>query len=278
MASKWQTAALALVVAAASVAYLGAGQTPTKISPRDQLKVTVFGLDGMSGEFLVDTDGTFKFPPLGLVQASGMTPREVEAAISAGLVTGGFAIRPPQVSVAVQPSSSRSVTVTGEVKTPGTFTYSGEMTLFQALVKAGMPTPGAGDQLLVIHDVSTLPGTDSTAPPVEDVETRSFRDLENGNRTNDLVLRDGDRVFVKKAGQVYIGGFVQNPGAYTVEPSGVTLKQALTLARGVTERGSDKRVEILRKTAAGKDERLKDVTLDTIVRPGDTITVKSRIF
>jgi hypothetical protein len=30
------------------------------------------------------------------------------------------------------------------------------------------------------------------------------------------------------------------------------LKQALALAHGVTERGSDKRVEILRKTAGGK--------------------------
>src|SRR5215471_16487947 len=196
MASNRQRTALALVVAAASVAYLGAGQTPTKISPRDQVKVTVFGLEGMSGEFLVDADGTFKFPPLGLVQASGMTPREVEATISTGLVTGGFAIRPPQVSVAVQPSANRSVTVTGEVKTPGTFTYSGEMTLFQALVKAGMPTLAAGDQVLVIHDVSATRGADGTGPPAEDVETRSFHDLENGNRTNDLTLRDGDRVFV----------------------------------------------------------------------------------
>src|SRR5262249_31428145 len=151
-------AALAIAVAVVFVASLGAGQTPTKISPRDQLKVSVFGFDGMSGEFLVDADGTIKFPPLGLVNASGMTPREGEAAISTGLVTGGFAIRPPQVSVAVQPSSNRSVTVTGEVKTPGTFTYAGEMTLFQALVKAGMPTPAAGDQVLVIHDVSAARG------------------------------------------------------------------------------------------------------------------------
>jgi polysaccharide export outer membrane protein len=132
--------------------------------------------------------------------------------------------------------------------------------------------------VLVIHDVGIAKSAAATGAAVEDVETRSFRDLENGNRTNDLVLRDGDRVFVKKAGQVYIGGFVQNPGAYTVEPGGVTLKQALTLAHGVTERGSEKRVEILRKTAAGKDDRLKDVTLDTIVKPGDTITVKARIF
>jgi polysaccharide export outer membrane protein len=275
MASRWQTGTLAIAVALASVSFLAAGQTAPRIAPRDQLKVSVFGLDGMSGDFLVDTDGTFKFPPLGLVKAGGLTTREIEASISDGLVTGGFAIRPPQVTVLVQPSANRTVTVTGEVKTPGTFTYAGEMTLFQALVKAGLPTPAAGDQVMVVHESAHTSGPAGAAP--DDVETRSFRDLENGNRTNDLTLRDGDRVFVKKAGQVYISGFVQNPGAYTVEPGGISLKQALALAHGVTERGSDKRVEILRKTA-GKDEKLKDVTLDTIVRPGDTITVKSRIF
>lgn len=276
MASRGQTGSLALFVALASVSFLAAGQTAPRIAPRDQLKVNVFGLDGMSGDFLVDTDGTFKFPPLGLVKAGGLTTREVEASISDGLVTGGFAIRPPQVTVAVQPSANRAVTVTGEVKTPGTFMYAGEMTLFQALVKAGLPTPAAGDQVMVVHDAAHVSGTAGAAP--DDVETRSFRDLENGNRTNDLTLRDGDRVFVKKAGQVYINGFVRNPNAYTIEPAGVTLSQALTLAGGVTERGSDKRVEILRK-APGKDpEKLKDVTPNTIVKPGDTVTVKARIF
>ncbi len=278
MASKWLTRVAAMAAATAWVTSLGAQQAPTTISPRDQLKVSVFGLEGMGGDFQVDVDGTFKFPPLGLIKVTGLTTREIETEISNGLVTGGFAIRPPQVTVAVQPSANRTVIVTGEVKTPGTFTYSGEMTLFQALVKAGLLTTAAGDSVLVIHDVAAAKSAAANGTAAEDVETRSFRELENGNRTNDLVLRDGDRVFVKKAGQVYIGGFVQNPGAYTVDIGGVTLKQALTLAHGVTERGSDKRVEILRKTTAGKDEQVKNVTLDTIVKPGDTITVKARIF
>lgn len=261
----------------AIVSPLRARQSTSRISARDQLKVTVFGLEGMSGEFQVDADGTFKFPPLGLVKAGGLTPREVETTISDGLVSGGFAVHPPQVTIAVQPVASKSVIVTGEVKTPGTFPYAGEMTLYQALVKAGLPTAAAGDQILIVHDMSAQADVSKTASN-DDIETRSYRDLENGNRTNDVTLRDGDRVFVKKAGQVYIGGFVHNPGAYTVESSGVTLRQALTLAQGVTERGSEKRVEILRKVAGKDAEKIKDVTLDTIVRPGDTITVKARIF
>jgi polysaccharide export outer membrane protein len=264
---------LALVLAASP---LGAQSVALKIGARDQLKVTVYGLEGMSGDFQVDADGTIKFPPLGLVKVGGLTARDVESAISTGLVAGGFAIRPPEVNVAVQPSASKSVTVTGEVKTPGTFTYSGEMTLYQALVKAGLPTAAAGDQVLIVHDRTG--GVTPAGAPSDDIEIRSYKDMENGNRANDMALRDGDRVFVKKAGQVYINGFVRNPNAYTIEPAGITLSQALTLAGGVTERGSDKRVEILRKVPGKDPEKLKDVTPNTIVKPGDTVTVKARIF
>ncbi len=261
-----------------SCAALQAQQPVAHISPRDQLKVTVFGLEGLSGDFQVDGDGTFKFPPLGLVKAGGLTAREVETLISTGLVSGGYAIRPPQVTVAVQPVASKSVIVSGEVKAPGTFTYAGEMTLYQALVKAGLPTPAAGDQVLVVHDTPAAASGQAGDQDADDIETRSFRELETGNRTADLALRDGDRVFVKKAGQVYIGGFVRNPGAYTIESSGVTLQQALTLAGGVTERGSEKRVEILRKETGKEPQKLKNVTLNTLVKPQDTITVKARIF
>ncbi|HUL73840.1 MAG TPA: polysaccharide biosynthesis/export family protein [Vicinamibacterales bacterium] len=282
MASSSGRLAWALGLAAALVAGAAAQQAAPRIAPRDQLKVTVFGFDTMSGEFQVDPDGTIKFPPIGLIKASGMTPREVEAAIAAALVSGGFAIRPPQVTVAVQPTASRSVTVTGEVKTPGTFSYAGEMTLYQALVKAGMPTATASDEVLIIHDLTNAPptggmGTAASDPP-DDVETRSIRELEGGNRVDDPVLRDGDRVFVKKAGQVFIGGFVHNPNAYTIDSAGITLQQALTLAGGVTERGSENRVEILRRVPGKEPEKLKKVDKNTIVKPGDTVTVKARIF
>jgi protein involved in polysaccharide export with SLBB domain len=87
-----------MVVALASVSLLAAGQTAPRIAPRDQLKVSVFGLDGMSGDFLVDTDGNVQVPAARLSQGQRPGRREVEASISEGLVTGGFAIRPPQVT------------------------------------------------------------------------------------------------------------------------------------------------------------------------------------
>jgi protein involved in polysaccharide export with SLBB domain len=54
----------------------------------------------------------------------------------------------------------------------------------------------------------------------------------------------------------------------------MTLRQALSLAGGVTELGAVNRVRVLRN---GK--RLDDVDLDgTVIHPGDTITVPKRFM
>ena len=85
----------------------------------------------------------------------------------------------------------------------------------------------------------------------------NVRDLENGILAKNLVLQDGDAVFVRKAQAVTITGYVRNVGAYNIE-SGSNVEQALALAGGVTERGSDKRIEITRKVD-GKTVTLKGV-------------------
>ena len=78
---------------------------------------------------------------------------------------------------------------------------------------------------------------------------------------------------VSKARQVYIDGQVSRPGGYTIE-NGTTLRQALSLAGGVSELGAVNRVRVLRN---GK--KLDKVDLDrTIVQPGDTITVPKRFM
>jgi polysaccharide export outer membrane protein len=72
---------------------------------------------------------------------------------------------------------------------------------------------------------------------------------------------------------VYIDGQVSRPGGYTIE-AGTTLRQALSLAGGVTDLGAVNRVRVLRN---GK--RLDKVDLDkTIIQPGDTITVPKRFM
>ena len=57
----------------------------------------------------------------------------------------------------------------------------------------------------------------------------------------------------------------------------MTVIQALTLAGGLTERGSDRRVEIRRRDASGRLETL-GVDLGDVLRPDDIVYVKERFF
>ncbi|MGH9204080.1 MAG: polysaccharide biosynthesis/export family protein, partial [Vicinamibacterales bacterium] len=72
--------------------------------------------------------------------------------------------------------------------------------------------------------------------------------------------------------QVFINGQVRSPGAYSI-PSGATVLQAITLAGGLTDRGTYRGVRILRDK-----KELKNVKQDTVVKPGDTIIVKASPF
>ena len=64
-------------------------------------------------------------------------------------------------------------------------------------------------------------------------------------------------------------------GAYAVE-RGATVLQVLSLAGGVTDRGSEGRIKVLRTVKTKKTE-IKVKLTDT-VEPGDTIVVPERFF
>ena len=57
----------------------------------------------------------------------------------------------------------------------------------------------------------------------------------------------------------------------------MTVLQILSLAGGLTDRGSDKRITVLRNVD-GKKKEYKGVKLSAVVLPGDTIVVGQRIF
>ena len=101
------------------------------------------------------------------------------------------------------------------------------------------------------------------------------RDLELGKVGRDITLQDGDIVNVPVAKRFYISGFVKNPGSFVLDAS-TTVGQAIVLAGGLTDRGSDRRLSIIR-TLSGKSVEVS-VELEDPVRPNDEIKVKSRFF
>ena len=103
----------------------------------------------------------------------------------------------------------------------------------------------------------------------------NIRDLQEGDLTKNAPLKDGDTIVVPKAQAVYVFGQVKTPGAYAVS-KGTTVLQALSLAGGVTDRGSTGRVKIVR-TVDGKKREIK-AKLTDVVEPGDTLIVGERFF
>jgi polysaccharide export outer membrane protein len=73
----------------------------------------------------------------------------------------------------------------------------------------------------------------------------------------------------------YISGEVKTPGGYPFQP-GLTLRRAVALAGGFTERASENKISIVRDASA--DKAREHASLDALIRPGDTITVAEGFF
>ena len=251
-----------------------------QIGPEDILKVTVYGNEDLTQTVVVQSDGTFVFPLIGRIKGGDLTPKELERKITV-LLSTGF-IRNPQVTVIVQEYRSKTIFVVGEIMRPGTYPLSGSRTLVEALAKAGPTTANAGGEVVIVRphgDVQgpVLPSQVGVGPASASAEVIrvNMPDIQAGDLTKNVLLRPNDTVFVPLAPKVFVSGEVRNPGAYPFA-SGTTVRQAISLAGGLTEDGSSGRIRVVR-TVEGKSRELK-IKLEDAVQPGDTIVVKSKLF
>jgi protein involved in polysaccharide export with SLBB domain len=100
--------------------------------------------------------------------------------------------------------------------------------------------------------------------------------IDSGTSAPTQLLRGGDSVYVPRAEQFFILGEVQKPSMYKLEAN-LTVIQAISLAGGVTPRGSDRRVEIKRSGKNGEQVIIKPKPND-LVLPDDVIRVMESIF
>lgn len=253
-----------LVVAAGAAA-----QTDYRVGPQDVLAITVFGEPDLSGKYTVEQDGTFTFPLIGRLTAGGTTLRDVETLLKTKLADGY--LRNPQVTVGIDSYRSQRILIIGEVRNPGEYQLSGDMTLLAALARAGATTPTASREAVILRPRKLPTGEQG---PVDVIKV-DLVELQAGDLTRNVQLVDGDTVNVPKAQMVFLSGQVRAPGAYAVE-DGTTVLQALTLAGGVTDRGASGRIRILR-TVNGKKLEIKAKMGDPVL-PGDTVVVPEQLF
>ena len=104
-----------------------------RLSVGDNLRVTVYGHEDLSGEFEVDSTGSISLPLIGDIKVTGWTANELEAAI-VDVLQPDY-LKSPRVSVEFV--DYRPFYIFGEVKSPGSYPYTSGMTVISAVAVAG---------------------------------------------------------------------------------------------------------------------------------------------
>ena len=103
-----------------------------RLGPGDQLRVTVFNEAELTGQFVVGSQGTISYPLVGSIEAAGLSIPEFTQRLQEAL---SEYIRQPNVSVEV--ANYRPFFILGEVQRPGTYPYSANLTVLNAVATAG---------------------------------------------------------------------------------------------------------------------------------------------
>jgi polysaccharide export outer membrane protein len=252
-------------IAAEPLAAPGGPLTP--LGPQDTVTLHIDEDPTLGGLTTVADDGTLRLPYVGSVQVGGLSPDAAAHRAEQALKDGKFFVN-PHVTITVTTALSQRVSVLGEVKTPGRYPIDARTSILDLIAQAGGFTEIAAD---VIYVSRTDSAGNTTKIPV------NLKGLSDPHNTmTDKFLHGGDSVFVPRADQFYILGEVQKPDMYKLQRN-MTVVQAISLAGGITAKGSIRRVEIKRHGPNGAEAVIKP-KLDDFVQPNDVIRVKESIF
>lgn len=119
-----------------------------EFGPFDRVKVSVYRVPELSGEYRVEPSGIIAFPLIGTVKVSGMTTSELSQILTR--TYGAQYLENPDVTVQLVEATGRELTVEGSVRNPGVFSTFGESNLVQAIARAGGPTDYANSKRVLV--------------------------------------------------------------------------------------------------------------------------------
>ena len=164
-----------------------------KIGADDLIAIAVYDSPELTRTVRVSEEGLIRLPMLKrAIPASGLMPRELEAAIADALRAEQILVD-PVVTVTVVEYRSRPVSVAGAVKHPVTFQAAGNITLLDALTRADGLAPEAGSEILLTH--ATADGKTTT----EHIGVRAL--LEGEHPELNRRLAGGEEIRVPEAGR-----------------------------------------------------------------------------
>ncbi len=262
-----------LVLATAGIAF---GQ----IAPRseqtlgigDIVKISVYQNPDLSTEARVSELGQINFPLIGVVPVGGLTVSASEKRIEKMLRDGGFVLK-PQVTIQTVAIRSSQISILGQVAKPGRFPIEivGSK-VSEMIAAAGGVVPGGAD-------VVTLVGNRKGKPIKLDIDLPQI--LQSGHAELDVVVENGDIIYVDRAPTFYMygeGADFGNRGQMRVE-RGMTLRQALAGAGGLSARGTERGIQVhRRKDACTGVVKISEIKMNDPVERDDVIYVRESLF
>lgn len=232
----------------------------------DVLRITVYGQPDLTTEARVGENGGVTFPLIGAVKLAGITPAQGEKEIASRLSKGGFVLK-PFVTLNVVQYRGQQVSVLGRVNRPGQYSLEKTSRVTDALALAGGIIVDGADTVTLVRN--------------RDGKTE-YRNIDvvalfkAGGEASNEVVQDGDIINVARQPMFYIYGEVQRPGAFRLEQN-MSVVQALSMGGGVTPRGTQRGIKILRRDNGGEIQELEAKLADW-VKKDDVIYVKESLF
>ena len=246
---------------------VGAAPTEYRLGAGDVVRIVVFQNPELTLETRITESGAVSYPLLGSVRLGGQTVTSAEKLIADGLRNGNF-VKSPQVTLVLTQVRGNQANVLGQVNRPGRYPIEvADMRLTDVLAMAGGAANNGADTVVVT-------GVRDGKPFRTEVDLPSV--FSAGGRDKDLLILNGDAVWVDRQPLVYIYGEVQRPGPMRLERD-MTLMQALASGGGLNARGTEKGIRVHRKTPAGSTE-VQQLKMDDKLRDGDVVFVRESLF
>lgn len=233
----------------------------------DILKINVYENPDLSTTVRVSADDTIRVPLLGEIDVKNLTVSQVAAKLQSRFADG-YLVN-PQVDVFIEEYRSKSAIILGQVYRPGQYELRGPVTFLEFASKAGGFTNDAGSTAIVKRRNSSKDDNDRIIINLD-------RLIKHGDTSLNILIQDGDNIFISKADTFYVTGEVARPNAYQLEP-GLTVIKAIAKAQGFTDIANKNKVRIIRETN-GEKTVLENVSMDEKIMAGDVIVVPESFF
>lgn len=235
-----------------------------KIGIGDVLRITVYDNQDLDTTARVGGDGTIQVSLLGSIKAVGLSVGQLAKKIEKNFANG-YLVN-PQVTVFMEEFKSSKVTILGKVQQPGLYELSGNISLLELISRAGGLADDAGSSATIKKK--------GKKEPVASIDLELL--VERGDLSKNILIEDGDTIFISKAGTCYVTGEVEHPDSYPIE-KGATVLKMITKAGGFTGIAAQKSVKIIR-IVNGKKKIYDGIDLSTKVMNDDIILVPESFF